>query len=375
MTCGHCIRLGVAAFLFSIFSGYTPSNAQIPSRSPTDSQPTQTQELLWNHNGSTVYLVMQGRSRKFFYKEPRSGILSAGAKPGSLLFEGEAIGERFEGTAYLFNSRCGQLPYRVSGPILDNSRRVELRGQAPRTDDNCQITGYVNDLLAFQLIAPEVAPTISAMNDEETAKRKNAEVDAANRAAARAEVTRRATEKAAQLKAAEVEAAKRTAAEAADKAAEHQRQMDDQRTKLFTMYIILALLGFIGALALFGLKNTKKIVSDPAGSPSKTPLSSFASNENDVFADATTSRELSTTPDAVENAIIPDASVTVLRTPDAMTNIEQSNVNRAVPHKKDIAAMPMADAKISKSPAREKRSKDTADKAVADIARAKNDIR
>ena len=66
------------------------------------------------------------------------------------------LGEQYQGTAYLFNSSCGSLPYRVNGPILDNSRRVELRGQAPRVDSNCRVTGYVNDLLEFQLIEPTV---------------------------------------------------------------------------------------------------------------------------------------------------------------------------------------------------------------------------
>jgi uncharacterized protein len=122
-----------------------------------ENQSSQTQQPLWDHNGSIVYLVAQGRFRKFYYKEPRSGMVSAGAKPGSLLFDGEVIGEQYQGTAYLFDSRCGQLPYRVSGPILDNYRRVELRGQAPRVDDSCQITEYVDDKLEFQLIEPAVA--------------------------------------------------------------------------------------------------------------------------------------------------------------------------------------------------------------------------
>jgi Bacterial SH3 domain len=132
----------------------TAAAIQSPDQSPavTDNQVSQTQQLLWNHNGSTVYLVAQGRSRKFFYKEPRLGMFNAGAKPDSLLFDGEAIGEQYQGTAYQFNSRCGKIPYRVSGPILDNYRRVELRGQAPRVDNNCRVTGYVDDLLAFQLM-------------------------------------------------------------------------------------------------------------------------------------------------------------------------------------------------------------------------------
>jgi hypothetical protein len=127
----------------------------IPKGSP---QTSPTQQLLWNHNESTVYLVAQGRTRKFFYKEPRQGMLNAGAKPDSLIFTGEIHGEQYLGTAFVFNSRCGRRPYQVSGPILDNYRRVELRGQAPRGfDSNCSATGYVDDVLAFELIEPAIA--------------------------------------------------------------------------------------------------------------------------------------------------------------------------------------------------------------------------
>jgi hypothetical protein len=79
--------------------------------------PSNSARLLWNHNGSTVYLEAQGHSRKFFYQQPRPGMQSAGAKSGSLLFEGETDGQQYQGTAYIFNSRCGPLPYLGSGPI------------------------------------------------------------------------------------------------------------------------------------------------------------------------------------------------------------------------------------------------------------------
>jgi hypothetical protein len=133
-------------------------------------QSVQTEQLLWDHNRSTVYLVAKGRSRKFFYKEPRPGIVSAGARPDSMIFEGEVIGddEGYQGTAYLFNSRCGRLPYKVSGPILDQSRRVELRGQAPRVDNNCRPIGFIDDTLVFQLIEPPVSPPIAESNPTQT---------------------------------------------------------------------------------------------------------------------------------------------------------------------------------------------------------------
>jgi len=114
----------------------------------------QAKDLLWDHNGSTAYLVVEGGSRKFFYKEPREGLLAAGARPDSLIFSGEATGGQYRGTAYIFNSRCGKQAYQVAGSILDNYRRVELRGRAPRLDGSCRPAGYVDDLLVFRLLEP-----------------------------------------------------------------------------------------------------------------------------------------------------------------------------------------------------------------------------
>jgi hypothetical protein len=93
---------------------------------------TEPKTTLWYHNGSLVYLVVEGPSRKFYYKEPREEMLAVGARLGSLLFSGKSNGKKYVGTAYIFNARCGQVPYRVTGPILDNFKRVILRGQAPR---------------------------------------------------------------------------------------------------------------------------------------------------------------------------------------------------------------------------------------------------
>jgi tetratricopeptide (TPR) repeat protein len=148
----------------------TVAAVQAPAQSSpvAENQSAQTEQLLWDLNGSRLYLVAQGKSRKFIYKQPRPAILNAGAKPESLLFEGETIGDQYQGTAYFhLDGRCGQFPIRVSGPILDNYRRVELHGRAPRIDSNCRIIGYVESTLALQLIEPNVvtssdAPTAAA---------------------------------------------------------------------------------------------------------------------------------------------------------------------------------------------------------------------
>jgi hypothetical protein len=118
---------------------------------------------LWEHNGSTVYLNADGSAREFRYEQPRSGMLWAGAHPGSLLFTGRSVNGRYVGTAYIFNSRCGQIPYEVSGPILDNYQRVVLRGQAPRLDATCNVVGYFTDTLEFSYL--KSTRTTSAIRD------------------------------------------------------------------------------------------------------------------------------------------------------------------------------------------------------------------
>ena len=122
-------------------------------QSQARNSPTST---LWEHNGSTVYLVAEGASREFHYKQPRPGMIEAGARPGSLLFRGRTANGQYVGTAYVFDHECGPRPYQVSGPVLDNYRRVVLTGQAPRVGPYpyCQIEGYSNDTLEFTLLEP-----------------------------------------------------------------------------------------------------------------------------------------------------------------------------------------------------------------------------
>lgn len=59
----------------------TGAHAQTQAASP--------EPPLWDHNGSVMSLVAKGSSREFYYQKPRTGMLEAGAKPGSLLFRGE----------------------------------------------------------------------------------------------------------------------------------------------------------------------------------------------------------------------------------------------------------------------------------------------
>jgi hypothetical protein len=107
---------------------------------------------LWEHNGSTVFLTAEGSNREFHYAKPRPGMLRAGAHPGSLLFSGKAVDGKYVGTAYIFNPYCGAIPYEVNGSILDNYRRVVLRGHAPSLDSDCNIVGHVPETLEFSYL-------------------------------------------------------------------------------------------------------------------------------------------------------------------------------------------------------------------------------
>jgi FOG: TPR repeat, SEL1 subfamily len=129
---------------------FAQNDSQIGGQSPS--------QMYWNQNGSKIKLVVQGASRKFYFTEPRPEMIDAGAKSGSLLFEGKFINEKnnekYIGKAYVFDRRCGQISYSVSGPVLNDYSRVELRGQKPLIDRNCRHIGAAPEVLTFELVEP-----------------------------------------------------------------------------------------------------------------------------------------------------------------------------------------------------------------------------
>jgi hypothetical protein len=141
----------------------TGAHAQTQAASP---EPT-----LWDHNGSVMSLVAKGSSREFYYQKPRPGMLEAGAKPGSLLFRGEVSNGQYSGMAFIFNPRCGQIPFQVKGAILDNDERILLTGQAPRVVRNCKASASYTSDIEFKLlksIAESLSPEPQGSGDEET---------------------------------------------------------------------------------------------------------------------------------------------------------------------------------------------------------------
>jgi hypothetical protein len=150
----YATLFAILPILFLKTSGY----AQTPAASP--------ERTIWGHNGSVMYLVSDGSSREFHYEKPRPGMSEAGAQPGSLLFQGQAKDGQYSGTAYIFNPRCGPIPFQVKGAILDNDQRIVLTGRAPLVGRNCQAYASVTSTLEFRLLKAASAQTQPSDNQE-----------------------------------------------------------------------------------------------------------------------------------------------------------------------------------------------------------------
>jgi len=66
-----------------------------------------------------------------------------------LLFDGRKIGSSYEGTAYVFSSKCGAASYQVTGALSDNSHRLEMVGIAPELD----AAPFKRDVLIFTYLS------------------------------------------------------------------------------------------------------------------------------------------------------------------------------------------------------------------------------
>ncbi len=141
-------RASVAVIVLSATAVAIGAQAQTQTVSP--------EPMIWDHNGSVMYLVTNGLFREFHYQKPRPGMLHAGARPGSVLFRGEVNNGQYSGTAYIFNPQCGPIPFEVKGSIL-NDEQIVLAGQAPRVGRNCRPDGSYTSNLEFRRLKPNDA--------------------------------------------------------------------------------------------------------------------------------------------------------------------------------------------------------------------------
>ena len=99
-------------------------------------------ESIWMHNSSMVRWVSSGEARWIYYVDPRPGLPVA---PETLLFEGQRVGNKLVGTAYVFISACPPTPYTVEG-IIYSEADMSLYGAVPVVDSNsCDVVDYTWD--------------------------------------------------------------------------------------------------------------------------------------------------------------------------------------------------------------------------------------
>jgi hypothetical protein len=98
------------------------------------------------HNGSLMTMVQTPGGMMVRYAQPRPDLFGL-VLPGTLLVEGRWVGpppQMFIGTAFVFSSLCGPIPYPVRGTV-DQSQSLMLFGGAPIFDTTCRILGYSTD--------------------------------------------------------------------------------------------------------------------------------------------------------------------------------------------------------------------------------------
>ena len=153
---------GVKRIQAALASGQTrialPDVPPPPAQKPQEPNtvPLESKKLpdksLWDHNGSVVYLVANGTTRKFFYEQPRAALLSIGITQGRLLFTGRRNGDQYVGVAYKFSAKCRTRQYAVSGPVSADQRQVTLHGTVTRLNSRCQQEGSEEDTLVFTFL-------------------------------------------------------------------------------------------------------------------------------------------------------------------------------------------------------------------------------
>ena len=77
-------------------------------------------------------------------------LVARGVRRGTLLFDGRKDGDTYSGRSRIFNTKCGTIPYDVSGTVSADQRRVEMTGQRPVLDDSCRVTRTETDVLVFE---------------------------------------------------------------------------------------------------------------------------------------------------------------------------------------------------------------------------------
>lgn len=102
----------------------------------------------YNHNNSVMEVFFCDEGLNIAYLHPRESIRRRGARSGTLLFEGNWLGDdTLRGYARLFSADCGEILYEVTGGVEGST--IRLFGQAPVRDSSCNVVRYRADELVF----------------------------------------------------------------------------------------------------------------------------------------------------------------------------------------------------------------------------------
>jgi hypothetical protein len=148
-------------YTFSPRAGYLgpPAPMPLPPRGRVrGAPPPAAPEVHYaTHNGSLMAIVSPAPGEMVItYSQPRPNLYGL-VMPGTLLVQGTWQGQTFAGTAWVFSSWCGAIPYPVNGNV-DGSGALMLFGPAPQFDTACNILGYAiasqHAVLRFEPVKP-----------------------------------------------------------------------------------------------------------------------------------------------------------------------------------------------------------------------------
>jgi hypothetical protein len=152
-TLGNYDLLGTAASRAA--PAWPSAQPAMPTRPPggrpaADSNPMKISSY-WDHNGSTMGLLVRGNKRVLIYIKVRPGLQGL-VEPGMVLFDGVSEGGKYTGTARRFSKGLKPLEYPVSGPILGGGSKVVLVGKAPIRNPDGSLRQIINDRLEFSFL-------------------------------------------------------------------------------------------------------------------------------------------------------------------------------------------------------------------------------
>lgn len=105
----------------------------------------------WDHNGSTMGLLVEGKRRTLIYIKVRDGLIGL-VQPGMVLFDGVSDGGRYRGMARRFSTNLPPIEYEVEGPILQDGAKVVLKGKAPIRNPDGTVRKLIDDRVEFTFL-------------------------------------------------------------------------------------------------------------------------------------------------------------------------------------------------------------------------------